>query len=390
MNLTNPINYNFWLINFAAYIVITVVSLQVMQDLTSTSTRIWAGAFFILFTLVLTSFLRLLRHIKILHLYFSIQTCITLAIYFLAPQGTLEVQTLYFILSAQAMLALPYKKGLYWLVVFTLLTFFGAIYARGWGLFLGSLAASGGYLCFALFGASLRRAEMAKEHSNVLLTELQTAHKQLSSYATQAKQLAISEERNRIAREMHDSLGHRLTVAIVQLEGAKRLVNTNPETSADIIDNMRTELKDGLNELRYSISDLRHDREDSIQVALSNLAQQFELSTGIPVVLEIDYVRDLSDAHYHTLYRTAQEGLTNIHKHAQARTIKLNLKEIDQHITLVLSDDGIGLTPKKDYEHYGIQGLEERALALSGSISLESNEYGTTLSLSIPLSGANV
>ncbi len=384
-------NYNFWLINAASYVTLFVVTLQVFRDMPTASTGFWAVFFFACFGVGLALFLRLLDRPRLIHVYLAVQTLFTLAVYFIAPAGALEVQTLYFILSAQAMLALPFWQGIYWIVILSGVTFFGAINARGWGLFLGALAASGGYLFFALFGASLKQAEKAKEQSQALLIDLHKANAQLKAYAVQAKQLAVSEERNRIAREVHDSLGHRLTVAVVQLEGAKRLVHAEPDKSATMIDSMRTELKEGLADLRLSVKSLRQDAAEPLQAALASLAQQFELATGTTVHLNLEDVPQLSEPSYHALFRVAQEGLTNVQKHADAQNIRLNLIEEDTDVALSVVDDGNGLNQALSADGYGIQGLKERAAALSADLKLiELEEGGSKLTMRIPKEQAYV
>jgi signal transduction histidine kinase len=129
-----------------------------------------------------------------------------------------------------------------------------------------------------VFGYSLRQAEIAHREKELLLEELQKAQDQLQA-------LAVTEERTRLARELHDSLGHQLTVAVVQLEGAQRLIPTRPAHASDIIGTMREELKNALADLRVTVSAMRSPLADNqtLDSALRTLCQSFQQNTGLVI-----------------------------------------------------------------------------------------------------------
>jgi signal transduction histidine kinase len=191
------------------------------------------------------------------------------------------------------------------------------------------------------FRIHLRQAEIARNKNEELLEELNTTQLQLQN-------MAVNEERTRMAREMHDSLGHRLTVSIVQLEGAQRLIPTEPERAARMIGAMRDEMKEALAELRRTVTALRVPIADdaSLDIALSTLTQTFQQNTGIPTHFSVSPgFPELPATHRLALYRAAQEALTNIQRHAMAEHAWLELNADDQNITLVMQDDGKGIGP---------------------------------------------
>src|SRR5690606_11162904 len=106
----------------------------------------------------------------------------------------------------------------------------------------------------------------ARVESQRLQTELQEAHQQLQTYAERVEALAVAEERNRLAREMHDTLGHRLTVSIVQLEGAGRLIEHDPTRTAQMVQTVREQLVEGLDELRRALVSLRKPVSSSLSL----------------------------------------------------------------------------------------------------------------------------
>lgn len=116
---------------------------------------------------------------------------------------------------------------------------------------------------------TLLRADAARQETQQVLDELDDAHQQLQTYAAQVEELAVAEERNRLSREVHDTLGHRLTVLIVQLAGAERLVAKQPDRATEKIATVRQQLDEGLGELRRTVAMLRAPSETDL--ALPNI-----------------------------------------------------------------------------------------------------------------------
>jgi signal transduction histidine kinase len=193
-----------------------------------------------------------------------------------------------------------------------------------------------------------------------------------------------------MAREMHDSLGHRLTVTIVQLEGAQRLIPTDPERAARMIGTMREEIKEALAELRRTVTSLRAPIADDLplDIALSNLSETFQQNTGIPTHFSVSPgFPGLPETHRLALYRSAQEALTNIQRHAMARNAWLHLSADDQKITLVMEDDGKGIDEHGQKQAgSGLLGLRERAAQLGGEMQLaERPGGGVQLIFTVPM-----
>jgi signal transduction histidine kinase len=193
-----------------------------------------------------------------------------------------------------------------------------------------------------------------------------------------------------MAREMHDSLGHRLTVTVVQLEGAQRLIPTDPERAASMIGTMREEMKEALAELRHTVSALRAPIAGGLplDIALSALSQTFQKDTGILTHFSgSPGFPALPETHRLAFYRAAQEALTNIQRHAMACNAWLDLHTDDTAITLVIEDDGKGMQAQSmNGAGSGLLGLKERASELGGELSLvEKPGGGMQLTFTAPL-----
>jgi len=297
---------------------------------------------------------------------------------------------LFYVLSAQAMLTNSFKVGLLWLGIFSLITAVNFFYAEGWPGGLGDLLpVLAGYFFFGVVANSLYRAAQAQRASELLLHELNLANQQLRENARQVERLAVVEERNRMAREMHDTVGHRLTVAAVQLEGAQRLIPDNPERAAKMVGTVREQVREALNELRQTVARLRAPLESDLELlpSIRHLADGFAEATGLDVHLSLpDAIPAVSGPIHKALYRTTQEALTNIQRHAQANQAWLQLVLDDDGLVLTISDDGHGYPQTEQPGGFGLIGLRERAGLLGGELTLGARpEGGAQLTLSLPL-----
>ena len=325
------------------------------------------------------------------HFYIFVQTLIVSILITFTPNNGVFLM-LFFVLSAQAMMMLPRKQGFIWIAIFILATFITFMINTGLEeAFLSLLPYSAGYAFFGAFAVALADARAERKRSEELLAELQDAHKKLQDYASGMEQLVISEERNRLAREMHDTLGHQLTVASVQLEGAQRLVDTDPKRAADIIGTVREQVRVALNDLRRTVATLREplDTDLSLPHALNKLVDSFDDATGLTVHLALpDDFTPIPETHRLALYRTAQESLTNVQRHAEAKNVwlKLSQDKPNYRVSLTISDDGHGFTEDTQPTGFGLRGLYERAAQLDGELQFSERDGGGALVyLSLPL-----
>lgn len=322
-----------------------------------------------------------------MHLYISVQTLIISLALLQDPIFLL----LFFVLSAQAMVGLPTRAGLRWISLFAVVTIVGNFY-NDFDLvsdLINSLVNCAGFLVFGAFGNALMRAETARAASQQLLIELQEAHTQLQAYAERVETLAVAEERNRLSREMHDTLGHRLTVSIVQLEGAGRLLERDPARAGQMIQTVRSELVDGLADLRQTLAALRNPivSGDSLPQALAKLVGDFERATQLTIHTDFPETWPaLSEVQALTIYRMAQEALTNIQRHAEARAVHLSLRQQNGSVRIEIEDDGRGFDPVQAAPGIGLRGMRERALQLQGKVDIKSQpQQGARLTLTLPL-----
>jgi signal transduction histidine kinase len=297
---------------------------------------------------------------------------------------------LFVILSVTVMLYNPLRPGLLWLGGFVLLT--GWFFFEQEGLAGGLRAVAiyaGGFLLFGVIANALTQARLTQRQNTLLLGELQAKNRQLEEYAAQVETLAVIEERNRLAREMHDTIGHRLTSAAVQLEGAQRLAPSEPERAAAMIGAGRQQVREALQDLRQTVGRLREpvEVELSLPKALQRLAASFQDATGLTIHLELpENACEVSSTQRLALYRAAQEGLTNVQRHAAAHQAWLHLECSAGQVRLRVTDDGRGLGGNGPTSGFGLRGLQERAAQLGGIVTISDRpDGGTILAIQLPV-----
>lgn len=218
--------------------------------------------------------------------------------------------------------------------------------------------------------------------------QLATANAKLQQYTLQVEQLVTLQERNRIARDIHDSLGHSLTAINVQLQSAIKLRQASPERAWEFIVGAKQLGSTALQEVRQSISTLRSDllKGRSLEGVMESLMEGFCQATGVIPVLTISLAVPLPAVVVTTLYRIVQESLTNICRHAQATEVQIYIHATTTQVNLSIQDNGKGYQPEPDMAGFGIQGMRERVRELKGQFTISSQPgHGCCIKAEIPL-----
>ncbi|MBF2001935.1 MAG: sensor histidine kinase [Synechococcales cyanobacterium M58_A2018_015] len=201
--------------------------------------------------------------------------------------------------------------------------------------------------------------------------------------AQQVEIQAATLERTRIAREIHDSLGHSLTTLDVQLELAERLSQRDPTASQAAVAIAHQLAQQGLQDVRRSVQTLRQGEFDLNQAVL-NLVSQMRQHQPLQVHCNLELPK-LTSQQSHQLYCIIQEGLTNVQKHAQAKRVNLSSTITPTDICLKLQDDGIGFNPATTPIGFGLRGMQERVQLLTGQFKIQSAvDQGTSIQITIP------
>ncbi len=224
------------------------------------------------------------------------------------------------------------------------------------------------------------------------LTHQVTLAAQLTRLADESKQTAILEERNRMARDIHDTLAQSFTGIIMQMEALKTAPDLDSETMRTALNQIGDLARLGLSEARRSVQALRPAILETANFpqALRNLLRQVTAGTAIQTALHIEGTPDrLTAAIEENLLRIAQEALTNAMRHGQAQKITLFLLFEPEHIYLQISDNGHGFVPHSSLvAGFGIIGMQERTHNLGGRFYLVSQPgQGTEITVTVPIAG---
>lgn len=218
-------------------------------------------------------------------------------------------------------------------------------------------------------------------------SKLAKAHRRLREYAVQAEDRATLQERNRIAREIHDSVGHYLTAQSIQLENTALFLTEDRVKAATHLAKARQLGKEALANIRASVATLRKSPvRQSLQASIEQLIADFRANTNIEIVESVNLPPNLPSEVNISLFRIAQEALTNIAKHSQATKVVLRLESSDRQIVLSIQDNGCGFNPNQNSTGFGLQGMQERTVALKGKLEIISGDSkGCQILVQIPL-----
>ncbi|HET9913646.1 MAG TPA: sensor histidine kinase [Anaerolineales bacterium] len=216
---------------------------------------------------------------------------------------------------------------------------------------------------------------------------LQTANRKLENHLVTLEQLTVSRERNRVARELHDTLTHTLSGVAVQLEAVDSLWTSDRKQARDLLRHSLRATRDGLTETRNAIQSLRAAplADLGLARALRDFAETTAARTGLQVEFDLsNHLDGLPLEVEQCFYRIGQEAIENIARHAQAKCVKVKLSGNASRLCLQVSDDGSGfdLHTSESGRHFGLQGMRERAQLIHAALEILSHPgEGTRLSL---------
>ncbi|GGA33731.1 sensor histidine kinase [Paenibacillus physcomitrellae] len=252
---------------------------------------------------------------------------------------------------------------------------------------------------FAVFGVYMAiqgRARLKNAYSviqqqlkelNKTHEELQEAHKQLQEATVNSMRYAALSERTRIARDIHDGLGHHLTSMIVQLQALEMMLESEPQAAPEAVGELIRTARAGMQEVRLAVHEWKEDESGLGLAALRGLISQTSANTNLRIHWEESPgLSDWDPAMSIALYRILQEALTNVLRHAEADEVKIRLLEEDDLLKITLQDNG-------SYRHepgqplgFGQQGIQERCQSVGGTCRFGQNEpSGLTLTIELPL-----
>ena len=237
------------------------------------------------------------------------------------------------------------------------------------------------FIIFYLFGITIRLDDRTRLRNRQMV-------RQLEAYAFNSISLGKQEERDRISRDLHDSLGHQLVAVNIQLQKGVAYREIDADESLEAINKAQEATNEAIKELRQTIKDLREfDAPVSFEEELGKILQQTR-ENGLEITSEITgKTKSFPEFTLLTLKQVIRESLTNVVKHAQAKQTSVVVNFGRNKVNAIIKDDGIGFNVKKAKKdgHFGLQGMRERLDMIGGKLTIRSKpETGTEVNIVIP------
>lgn len=216
-----------------------------------------------------------------------------------------------------------------------------------------------------------------------LMSALRTQRDALAEGALTRERLAMSEERRRLARELHDTLAHTLSAVAVQLEGVESLWDEDPTRARGMLATSLDTARAGLTEARRSINALRSSPVDELGLttALYELCRSVSESSEVTATLTVESITRLPPDVEHAAYRIAREALTNVVRHSEGDRATVSLSSNGGGLVMSITDNGNGFDPGQevDPDRHGVRGMQERADLIGGRLEIRPVEGGGTV-----------
>jgi signal transduction histidine kinase len=362
------------LFDLAVYLTLAVLAVVSLLAFPGALVRGMSVALCLVFGLIYRYSYYAIRTLRQATIYFGVQTLVLTGLIMLARTSDV-FGLLFFTLGIQAVLTWPTRMAIVWVVLFYLIDSGGALLYRGPEGIVNVLFNAAVFVLTFVFANSLRQTEIARDQNQQLLEELRAAQRQVQD-------LAVAEERNRLARELHDSVKQQVFASIMQLGAARALLERDPNAARlHLLEAEQLAQQSGA-ELSLLIHELRPIAlgEKGLAAAIQAYAADWSRQSKIATDVRVRGAVALAPAAEHALVRVTQEALANVARHSHASTVTLDLDLAVDAATLTITDNGCGFDASTTSPGVGLDSMRERLEALGGRLLVNSKPgTGTTI-----------
>lgn len=311
------------------------------------------------------------------HVYMGLQTILVCVLIYEPDFTEYDYFALLFaILGMQAFQSLSDRAGIVWIASFLVLIGIPFIYYQGVLEGIIRLLLFGSMNIFiSSYSLATRRAQAARYHNQNLMKQLREANLQLETYSGTLRQLGIANERQRMRRELHDSVTQTIFSMTLTAQSALLLLDRDPSQVGFQMERLNQLAQSALAEMHTLISELRPEKHtgSGLEIELRKHLHERHLPDGLSISIEVEGKQKLSPAENQGLFRIAQEALNNIVKHSQASQACLHLHLVEP-LWVEIEDNGRGFNPQETYAdgQLGLVGMRERAEEISWELSIQS------------------
>src|SRR5215213_3324087 len=370
-NLVNRIRFPHFL-DIATYVSLAAMSLLGISGLPSLWSQLLALGLVLLFGILYRFLFQSGRYEQNPSLYFGAQVLILGLLFLLGSDNSDAFNFLFLILCVQIAVVSTARETVLWTTLCFGVVGLITLATRGSeGLYAVAFYSITFVVC-GFFGYTIQQVEQARDRNQRLVEELQATQQKL-------QELAVVEERNRLARDLHDSVKQQVFAVSMQLGAARALLNDENQAYGPIVEAERLARQAGT-ELTTLIRELRPPNLESktLPEAMQEYLTDWSRQNGIAVELKVDGVSSIPLAEDETLFRVSQEALANVARHSQARHVTVLLAHPNDEIILTVEDDGVGFDMAQIEKGIGLDSMRERLQAVGGRLDISSRASGGT------------
>jgi signal transduction histidine kinase len=359
------------LLDAATYISLGVMSLLAMRGLQSLPAQLALLGLCVTFGLLYQFVFRAGRYEKNPSIYFGSQLVVLTLMLALVTRSIDAINFIFLIASLQAALVLTRKAAGAWIAVYYVTVSVAQFIRSGSNGYYAAAFYFVAYVVIGFFGYILQQAELARERNQRLVEELQSTQEKL-------RELAVVEERNRLARDLHDSVKQQVFAISMQLSAARTALSETDKVYPSVTEAERLAQQAGA-ELTTLIHQLRppslerKSLSDAVREHVNEWARQNQIETEI----SIDLINSMSVQAEQALFRVLQEALANVARHSKAGRVTVALKSEKSDVVLTVEDNGIGFDPSRIAKGVGLDSMGERLAAVNGELQVSSPATGS-------------
>jgi len=369
------------LLDAATYISLVVMSLLAIRGLGTVGSQLILLSLGAIVGLLYRFIFRTGMYEKNPVIYFGAQFIVMALMLLVSPSSTDALNFIFLIVGLHAALVLTRKAAIFWIAIFYL-TVCAAVFVRqGSGGYYAAAFYLVAYVVIGFFGNILQQAELSRERNQKLLDELKETQQRL-------RELAVVDERNRLARDLHDSVKQQVFAISMQLSAARTSLSETDKAYPSVTEAEHLAQQVGA-ELTTLINALRPPalERKSLPDAVREHAGEWSRQSHIEIQLNIDSTVTVDQQIEQALFRVLQEALANVARHSKADKVAVELKSEGDMVILTIEDNGIGFDEKQIAKGIGLDSMQERLIDINGKVDVVSERAkGTRVTAKVRMS----
>jgi len=362
IHIRNP-----FLLDASTYVSTAIMALLGISGLQNLTLQIIALALCLTFALLYRFLFRTGYYERNSAVYFGGQTVVLGLLFLLNSDASDAFNFLFYILTFHAAVVLTIRTAVAWVVFYFLITSSVSLISRGWDGLYAVFFYLAVFIVCAILGNTVQQTELTSERNQRLVDELKEAQQKL-------QELAVVEERNRLARDLHDSVKQQVFAISMQLSAARTALSETDEAYQSVAEAEKLAQQAGT-ELTTLINALRPPGLESktLANAIREQVAAWSRQNRIEAELKVDSTISADVQVEQALFRVLQEALANVARHSKAGKVTVTLKAENDNVRLAIEDNGIGYDSERITKGIGLDSMKERVAAVNGILEVSSH-----------------